>query len=138
MERAFKKLLIEKAAVDSRRENDTAYVEQAENSIKKCKNEYNKILVEKNMLQLKIRRTDESLQFYNEKVRRFLMPLFSKVFTLEKDRLLMENCIKEREIDINIAMEMTVTTLRLTAGENARLRKEIKFRRLQTNKLTNR
>ncbi|KAL5112749.1 Coiled-coil domain-containing protein 39 [Taenia crassiceps] len=124
---AFKKLLIEKAAVDSRSESDAAYVEQAENSMKKCKNEYNKILVEKNMLQLKIRRIDESLRFYNE-----------KIFTLEKDRLLMEKCIKERESGINIAMEMTATTLRLTTGENARLKKEINFRRLQTNKLISR
>ncbi|KAL5965838.1 Coiled-coil domain-containing protein 39 [Taenia solium] len=127
MERTFKKLLIEKAEADSRRASDTAYVEQTENSIKRCKNEYNKILVEKNLLQLQMRRTDESLGFYNE-----------KVFTLEKDRLLMENCIKEREIDISIAMEMTATTLRLTTEENARLKKEINCRRLRTNKLMNR
>ncbi|VDM20741.1 unnamed protein product [Hydatigera taeniaeformis] len=127
MERAIRKLLVEKAAVDSQRDSDTAHVEQVEKALKRCKDEYSNSLVDKNMLQLKIRRTDEILRHYSE-----------KVFNLEKSRLTMEKCVKERETDISIAMEMTVATLRLTNEENARLRKEVNFRRLQTNKLAKR
>ncbi|EUB63784.1 Coiled-coil domain-containing protein [Echinococcus granulosus] len=127
MERAFEELLSEKGTVDLQKENDTIYVEQAENSLKRCKNEYKTILVDKTMLQLKMRRSNEKLQFYNE-----------KVFDLEKDRLYMKNCEKERETDISIAIGMAVATLRLTNEENAKLKKEINCRRLQTSKLINR
>ncbi|CDS40761.1 coiled coil domain containing protein 39 [Echinococcus multilocularis] len=127
VERAFEELLSEKGTVDLIKENDTIYVEQAETSLKRCKNEYKTVLVDKTMLKLKMRRSNEKLQFYNE-----------KVFDLEKDRLYMKNCEKERETDISIAIGMAVATLRLTNEENAKLKKEINCRRLQTSKLINR
>lgn len=109
------------------RDNDELYIDLTEKALVDLKNERNRILVDKSMLRLKMQRIDKKLEFFDE-----------KVFNLEKYRLDIETCVRERELDINIAMETLKMKIHLANEEKSRLKKEINFKRLRADMLMNR
>ncbi|KAM3176567.1 hypothetical protein ACTXT7_006268 [Hymenolepis weldensis] len=127
MERVLANLSNKKKSLDIQRDNDELYIDLTEKALVDLKNERNRILVDKFMLQLKMQRIDKKVEFFDE-----------KVFNLEKYRLDIENCIKKRELDINIAMEILKMKIHLANEEKSRLKKEINFKKLKADMLMNR
>nr|CDS33376.1 coiled coil domain containing protein 39 [Hymenolepis microstoma] len=127
MERELTKFLNKKQSLDAQRDDDELCIDLTEKALMDLKKERNSILVDKSMLRLKLQRIDEKLGFFSK-----------KVFNLEKYRLDMETCVKERELDINIALEMLTLQTRQADEEKSRLKKEISSKRLQLDKLMKR
>ncbi|VDN98293.1 unnamed protein product [Rodentolepis nana] len=127
MERELTKFANKKQSLDAQRDNDELRIDLTEKALMDHKKERNLILVEKSMLRLQLQRIDEKIGFLSE-----------KVFNLGKYRLDMETCVKERELDINIALEMLTLQTRHADEEKSRLKKEISSKRLQLDKLKNR